>query len=161
MEVAEGGKTVAIAKKTKKAPRYLYNIERGHSLSIRYNSTGKPSIVEAASGKIIGWVKEMKALGFNHMRTPEGHHLFFKNKMNKVPMMIASLKYTVAHSPVPEEVVRAKDVLTWKTKFIVMNDGVLTWAKSYKAVDKATSESASSSGVPDMGEVSFPALEAK
>jgi hypothetical protein len=132
-----GWKTVGNNQPVKKAPKYFICMERGFRLKVVYNDTGRPSIVQVSedgeSTTSIGWTKEMTASGFKHMKTPEGHHIFFKSSHLKVPLMAQCLDYTAKNSTDQALVARAKEVLTWKKKFIVKNaDGELVWAQSFK-----------------------------
>ena len=132
------GKTV------KKAPKYFICMERGFSLKVTYGDNGRPSIVQMkpnGTSTVIGWTSEMKAHGFKHMRTPEGHHMFFKNSHLKVPLMIQCLDYTVKNSTDAEQLARAREVLSWKKKFIIKNSsGDLEWADTYKTPVATTAE---------------------
>lgn len=131
-----GWKTVGKNQLVKKAPKYFICIERGFHLKVVYNDMGRPSIVQVSEdgeSTSIGWTKEMTVSGFKHIKTPEGHHIFFKSPHLKVPLMTQCLDYTVKNSTDQALVARAKDVLSWKKKFIVKNtDGELVWTQSFK-----------------------------
>lgn len=156
---AYDGKWQTVGKPVKKAPKYFICMERGYSLKVTYGDDGRPSILQMnpdGSSTVIGWTPDMKAHGFKHLRTPEGHHMFFKSSHLKVPLMIQCLDYTVKNSTDAVQVARAREVLSWKKKFIVKNSaGDLEWAKTYKT---AASEATTGEAPLDLTSDAFPEL---
>jgi hypothetical protein len=138
------GEWQTAGKPVKKAPKYFICMERGFSLKVTYGDDGRPSIVQMkpdGTSTVIGWTSEMKAHGFKHLRTPEGHHMFFKSSHLKVPLMIQCLDYTVKNSTDADQIARAREVLSWKKKFIIKtSSGDIVWAKTYKAPVAAAAE---------------------
>ena len=148
-------------KPVKKAPKYFICMERGFSLKVTYGDDGRPSIVQMkpdGTSTVIGWTSEMQARGFKHLRTPEGHHMFFKNPHLKVPLMIQCLDYTVKNSTDADQIARAREVLSWKKKFIIKtSSGELEWAKTFKA-SAAAEPVVTKEKPPSVTDEAFPVL---
>ncbi len=154
------GRWVTVGEK-KSAPKYFICIERGFSLKVQYDSSGVPHIFQMmpdGKSKEIGWIKEMSQIGFQHLRTPEGHHIFFKNSRLKVALMTQCLDYTIKNSSDEKQIEIAKDVLTWPKKFIIKDsESTLQWAKTYKT-KVVTEEKNMTSEMPSLVGEEFPQL---